>query len=89
LESLAVSLITPPNFGSGGGSCLPLMVMVASGEPGVPLICCANDEAIVKANVAHMAPAEWMISVLFIFLFSVLLLLFAYGREGLKNRTVS
>src|SRR6516225_5307880 len=33
LESLAVSLITPPNFDSAGGSCLPLMVVVASGVP--------------------------------------------------------
>jgi hypothetical protein len=31
-------LITPPNFGSGGGSCLPLMVVVAPGEPGVPVV---------------------------------------------------
>jgi len=35
----ASSLITPPNFGSGAGSCLPLMVVVASGEPCVPVIC--------------------------------------------------
>jgi hypothetical protein len=35
----ASSLITPPNFGSGGGSCFPLMVVVALGEPGVPVIC--------------------------------------------------
>ena len=34
-DCAALSLITPPNFGSGGGSCLPLMVVVASGEPGV------------------------------------------------------
>ena len=40
LESAAVSLITPPNLGSGGGSCLPSMVVVALGEPGVPVICC-------------------------------------------------
>src|SRR4249920_2516374 len=40
LESAAVSLITPPNFGSGGGSCLPSMVVVALGEPGVPVVCC-------------------------------------------------
>src|SRR5450759_4267269 len=33
-ESLALSLITPPNFGGTGGSCLPSMVVVASGEPG-------------------------------------------------------
>ena len=30
-------LITPPNFGSGGGSCLPLMVVVALGEPSWPV----------------------------------------------------
>ena len=28
----ASSLITPPNFGSGGGSCLPPMVVVALGR---------------------------------------------------------
>ena len=32
----APSLITPPNFGSGGGSCFPSMVVVALGEPGTP-----------------------------------------------------
>src|SRR5215472_6117895 len=37
LESLAVSLITPPNFGGGGGSCFPSMLIVADGEPGMPL----------------------------------------------------
>ena len=37
----ASSLITPPNFGSGAGSCLPSMVVVALGEPGVPVICWA------------------------------------------------
>src|SRR5438093_13519669 len=31
-------LITPPNFGSGGGSCFPLIVVVAPGEPGVPVV---------------------------------------------------
>ena len=34
LDCRASSLITPPNFGSGAGSCLPLMVVVALGEPG-------------------------------------------------------
>ena len=38
----AFSLMTPPNFGSGGGSCLPLMVVVASGEPGTPVVCWAD-----------------------------------------------
>ena len=38
VDSEAFSLITPPNFGSGGGNCLPLMVVVALGEPGTPVI---------------------------------------------------
>ena len=33
-DSEAFSPITPPNFGSGGGSCFPSSVMVAPGEPG-------------------------------------------------------
>src|SRR6516162_10036256 len=33
----AFSLMTPPNFGSGGGSSLPEMVVVAPGEPGTPV----------------------------------------------------
>src|SRR5215468_4788644 len=41
LESAAFSLITPPNFGLGGGSCLPLIVVVALGEPGLPVVCWA------------------------------------------------
>src|SRR5262245_51361721 len=35
LDSAAFSLITPPKVGSGGGSCFPLIEVVASGEPGV------------------------------------------------------
>src|SRR5215470_12389352 len=50
VDSLAVSLITPPNVRSGGGSCLPLMVVAASGEPGVPVICWATDDSVVSAN---------------------------------------
>src|SRR5271165_4721817 len=42
VESLAASLITPPNFGGGGGICLPLMVVVASAEPKVPVTCWAT-----------------------------------------------
>src|SRR5208337_3302575 len=37
LDCAAFSLITPPNLGSGGGSCLPEMVVVALGEPGTPV----------------------------------------------------
>ena len=39
VDSEAFSLITPPNFGSGGGSCFPSMVVVAPGEPGTPVTC--------------------------------------------------
>src|SRR6185503_16691097 len=41
VDSEAFSLITPPYFGSGGGSCLPSSVTVVPGAPGVPVICCA------------------------------------------------
>ena len=43
-DSEAFSLITPPNFGSGGGSCSPPMVVVALGEPNSPVTCCAKPE---------------------------------------------
>src|SRR5450631_984628 len=36
------SVITPPNFGAGGGSCWPLSVVVALGEPNVPVTCWAD-----------------------------------------------
>src|SRR6185436_1422305 len=39
LLSEAFCLITPPNAGSGGGSCWPLSVVVAWGEPGSPCDC--------------------------------------------------
>jgi hypothetical protein len=39
LESLASKLIVPPNFGGGGGRYLPSIVVVALGEPGVPVLC--------------------------------------------------
>src|SRR5271167_4029793 len=37
VESLAVSLITPPNGGAGAGSCFPLTVVVASADPNWPV----------------------------------------------------
>src|ERR1700756_5273447 len=43
-ESVAFSLITPPNVGSGGGSCFPSMVVVALGEPSSPVTCWAGGE---------------------------------------------
>ncbi len=37
----ALSLIMPPNFGSGAGSCLPSTVVVALGVPKTPVTSCA------------------------------------------------
>src|SRR5262245_17703623 len=60
-ESLASSLITPSNFGGGGGSCLPSIVIVALGEPGAPVICCA-----VTGNEPSAANTTRMLDVVFI-----------------------
>src|SRR5208337_2427404 len=68
VESLALSLITPPNFGGGGGICLPSMVVVALGEPGVPEACCAATlgaptalkSAAAVANVRVTFPSQFM-----------------------------
>src|SRR3974390_1132833 len=49
LESFASSLMTPSNFIGGGGSCFPSIVVVALGEPGTPLICCATTGEVATA----------------------------------------
>src|SRR6266568_2436166 len=50
-------LITPPNFGSGPGSCFPLMVVVAPGEPGVPVVCiCVLAEGAAAMTAAARIP---------------------------------
>src|SRR6266567_4252263 len=57
LESVAASLITPPKGIGGGGICFPSMVTVASGEPGVPLICWVQAEgATVMTATASIPP---------------------------------
>src|SRR4029453_4833814 len=57
LESVAVSLMTPPNFGSGAGSCFPSMVVVAPGEPGVPVVwICARAEGATVIRAAASIP---------------------------------
>src|SRR5262245_40434649 len=48
----ASSLMTPPNVGSGGGSCLPVIVVVALGEPSSPVTVCPT------APEAKIASAE-------------------------------
>src|SRR6516162_2851138 len=50
----ALSLITPSNFGSGGGSCFPSIVVVAAGEPGGALSAAWPASAM---NAAHNAAA--------------------------------
>src|SRR5271165_4300493 len=37
VDSEALSLMTPPKGGLGGGSCLPSIVVVAVGEPRTPV----------------------------------------------------
>src|SRR5205823_13720487 len=52
VESLTLSLITPPNGIGGGGICLPSIVTVALGVPGVPLICWAWAEGATAITAA-------------------------------------
>jgi len=40
-DCAALRWMMPPNFGGGGGSCFPSMLVVALGEPGMPGACCA------------------------------------------------
>jgi hypothetical protein len=54
-ESLALSLMTPPNFAGGGGSCLPSSVVVALGEPGTPVTCCADAGNALSDNAAEIS----------------------------------
>src|SRR6476660_6479969 len=42
LESGALRPISPPNFGGGFGRYFPSIVVVALGEPGAPVVCCAR-----------------------------------------------
>src|SRR5437763_14991007 len=74
LESTAVSLITLPNFGSGGGICLPSMVVVALGEPGVPVVwTCAITEGEAAIKVAAKIPLTRISVFVFMGLTSVVL----------------
>jgi hypothetical protein len=52
-----LSLITPPNCGAGAGSSLPLIVVVALGDPGVPVVCiCAFAEGAIAINDTASMP---------------------------------
>src|SRR3974390_1419683 len=52
VDCAALRSILPWNGCGGGGNWLPSMVVVALGEPGVPLTCCAK-----VASEASNAPA--------------------------------
>src|SRR5262249_35565331 len=54
LESFASKLIVPPKGAAGGGRYLPSFVVVAWGEPGVPVVCGA--QAITADNVSSAQP---------------------------------
>src|SRR6185295_844286 len=65
-DSEACSLISPPNFGAGGGSCLPSIVVVAPGDPGVPVtfwatLGAANAHQVAAANSADKKPRNLQI----------------------------
>src|SRR5574337_1614951 len=54
VDSDAFCLMTPPKGGSGGGSCWPLIVVVALAEPRVPVTCCAAAVVSASAPMAAM-----------------------------------
>src|SRR5438477_5989089 len=64
-ESLAFSVITPPNFGGGAGSWLPCTVVVALGEPNVPVTTCAAAGATAKVAMINSAAAFWTTAISF------------------------
>src|SRR5215831_5936909 len=58
LESFASMLIVPPNGAGGGGRYLPSIVVVALGEPGVPVVCCARAAPAVSGNSTSTASKQ-------------------------------
>src|SRR5713101_6532329 len=66
LESVAASLITPPNGIGGGGICFPSIVTVALGSPGVPLICWVQAEGAIAMTAAVSIPKRRICCVDFI-----------------------
>src|SRR6185369_8777935 len=52
----ALGLILPSNFCGGLGRFLPSMVVVASREPGAPVLCCAIAEPATAAVATAPAP---------------------------------
>src|SRR5262245_14873885 len=59
--------MTPPNFDGGGGRYFPSMVVVAPGEPGVPVVCCARP-VVPSANSKEAATGPSFLTILMAFL---------------------
>src|SRR5262245_24023510 len=57
-EPRASLVMVPPKLGLGGGNCLPSIVVVALGEPSVPVTCCANAALAVRATAATAEASE-------------------------------
>src|SRR5262249_51638125 len=59
VDWVALRSILPSNFCGGGGSWLPSIVVVASGEPGLTVVCCAIVEF--HPNKVPIARAEALV----------------------------
>ena len=88
-DSEAFSFITPPNFGSGGGSCLPSMVVVAPGEPETPVVSIGPELSFAATGSETIAPAPKataaFFNIFFIFIFLPPLNLFNPHRKLLAG----
>ena len=71
-------LITPPKFGGGFGTYLPSTVVVAVGEPGVPVICWAGAER----AAAMMAATNIAYARMYLFGFMFPPLCFSFFASG-------
>jgi len=58
-ESAVLRPIFPSNFCGSGGSCLPLIVVVALAEPGTPVTCCANTVPTANPASDRVVSAIW------------------------------
>src|SRR5882672_11331972 len=76
VESLALSLITPPNFGGGAGSCFPSSVVVALGEPVAPVACCAATGVTVSMEASKNPASAATIALCTVLFFIFVRLLF-------------
>src|SRR6476646_1397303 len=67
LDSWASILIVPPNGAGGGGRYLPSIVVVALGDPGVPVVSWASAELAVRVRTgadktnARMVGMDFMV----------------------------